>query len=136
MYPFRSPVQAPRGLNGYKLRIEVGDLLIEGEMCGKSPKAGSCKRILAEEEHMWTFIDHEGIEPTNNIAERAVRQGVLWRKISFGTQSESGSRFVERIMTVSATCKQQERNVFDYLNEACLAALHGRSAPSLVPAEA
>jgi transposase len=116
-----------------KLRIQVGDLLIEGEMCGISPMAGICKRLLAEEEHMWTFVDREEIEPTNNIAERALRKGVLWRKISFGTQSEAGSRFVERIMTVSATCKQQGRNAFDYLNEACLAALHERSAPSLLP---
>ena len=116
-----------------KLRIEIADLLIDGEMCGESPISGVCKRLIAEEDHMWTFIDHEGIEPTNNTAERAVRQGVLWRKISFGTQSEEGSRFVERIMTVSATCKQQDRNVFEYLNEAFLARLHGRSAPSLLP---
>jgi len=116
-----------------KLRIEIGDLLVEGEICGVSPVAGVCKRLLAEEEHLWTFVDHEGIEPTNNNAERAVRQGVLWRKVSFGTQSEEGSRFVERIMTVSATCRQQKRSVIDYLNEACRAQLHGHPAPSLLP---
>ncbi len=118
-----------------KLRIEIADLLIDGEMCGTSPMSGVCKRLLAEEQHIWTFIDHEGIEPTNNIAERAVRQGVLWRKISFGTQSEEGSRFVERIMTVSATCKQQDRSAFEYLNKANLARLHGRPAPSLLPSD-
>jgi len=119
-----------------KHRIEVEDLLIEGEMCGQSPMAGSCKEILSEGQHLWTFVDHEGVEPTNNTSERAVRQGVLWRKVSYGTQSEEGSRFVERIMTVAATCRQQDRNILEYLNEACLARLHHREAPSLLPSAA
>jgi len=101
------------------LRIEVEDLLVEGEICGQSPMAGVCKRILSEAQHLWTFVDHEGVEPTNNTSERKVRQGVLWRKICFGTQSEEGSRFVERIMTVAATCRQQDRNVVEFVNEAC-----------------
>jgi transposase len=70
------------------------------------------------------------VEPTNNNAERPLRKGVLWRKVSFGTQSEGGSRFVERIMTAAATCQQQDRNIFDYLTEACVARRHGRPAPS------
>ena len=94
--------------------------------------AGTCNEILSESRHLWTFVDNEGVEPTNSTAERAVRQGVLWRKISFGTQSEEGSRFVERIMTVAATCRQQDRDVVEYLNEACRARLHGRPAPSLL----
>jgi transposase len=76
----------------------------------------------------------EGVEPTNNLAERQLRPNVLWRKGSFGTQSEAGSRFAERIMTVVATLKQQHRNVLDYLTEACDAANWGRQAPSLLPA--
>jgi hypothetical protein len=72
--------------------------------------------------------------PTNNLAERQVRPGVLWRKGSFGTQSEAGSCFAKRIMTVIATLKQQHRNVLDYLTEACDAANCGRQAPSLLPA--
>ena len=119
-----------------ELRIEIADLLIDGEMCEMSPMSGICKRLLAEEEHLWTFITHEGIEPTNNAAERAVRQGVLWRKISFGTQSETGSRFAERIMTVVATLKQQRRDVLDYLTKACEAANWGLQAPSLLPDDA
>lgn len=113
-------------------KIEIGVLLIDGEMLGVRPMSGICKRILAEEEHLWTFVDHD-VEPTNNNAERALRKGVLWRKISYGTQSENGSRFVERIMTAAATCQQQGRNVFDYLTEACEARRHGRDAPSLLP---
>jgi len=77
-----------------------------------------------------------GVEPTNNAAERAIRPGVLWRKGSFGTQSEAGSRFVESMMTVVATLKQQQRNVLAYLTEACDAALRGDAAPSLLPAHA
>ena len=53
----------------------------------------------------------EGVEPTNNTAERSIRPGVQWRKDSFGTQSEDDSRFVESMMTVVATLKQQQRNV-------------------------
>jgi transposase len=82
---------------------------------------------------LWTFIDKEGIEPTNNEAEREIRSGVIWRKTSFGSQSEAGSTFVERMLTVSATLKRQNRNVLDYLTEACTARLYNRPAPSLLP---
>ena len=58
------------------------------------------------------------VEPTNNTAERGVRPGVLWRKGSFGTHSAAGSRFVERIMTAAATCKQRDRNVTDSITAA------------------
>ena len=75
----------------------------------------------------------EGVEPTNNAAEQALRHGVLWRKTSFGTQSASGSLFVERMMTVVTTLRQQKRNVLDYLTAACEAALQGQTPPSLLP---
>ena len=65
---------------------------------------------------------------------RAIRSGVLWRKGSFGTQSAAGSRFVESMMTVVTTLKQQQRNVLEYLTAACAAALRGEAAPSLLPA--
>jgi len=71
-----------------------------------------------------------------NAAERAIRPGVLWRKGSFGTQSAAGSRFVESMMTVVATLKQQQRSVLAYLTAACEAALRGEEAPSLLPASA
>jgi transposase len=84
----------------------------------------------------WTFVRHEGVEPTNNAAERAIRPGVLWRKGSFGTESPDGSRFAEAIMTVVATLEQQHRNVLNYLTAACEAALRGECAPSLLPSPA
>jgi transposase len=82
---------------------------------------------------LWTFVRHEGVVPTNNTAERAIRPGVLWRKGSFGTQNPDGSRFVETMMTVAATLKQQHRNVLDYVLEACEAALCSQPASSLLP---
>ena len=74
-----------------------------------------------------------GVEPTNNTAERAIRPGGVWRKGSFGTYSAQGSRFVESMMTVVATLKQQQRNVLEYLTTACEAALHEAPAPLSAP---
>ena len=79
---------------------------------------------------------HPEVEPTNNAAERAIRPGVLWRKGSFGTQSADGSRFVEAMMTMVATLKQQHRHVLNYLTTACEAALQGQPIPSLLPSPA
>jgi transposase len=82
---------------------------------------------------LWTFMQVDGVEPTNNTAERSIRPGVLWRKGSGGTQSAEGSRFVESMLTVVSTLKQQQRHVLAYLTEACDAALRGDAAPSLLP---
>jgi transposase len=76
----------------------------------------------------------EGVEPTNNGAERALRPAVLWRKGSFGSDSAAGSRFAERLLTVVATCRQQGRSLLDFLIGAGEAALRGSSPPSLLPA--
>jgi transposase len=82
---------------------------------------------------MWTFVRVVGVEPTNNDGERSLRHAVLWRKGSYGTQSEAGSRFVERILTVVMTLRQQRRNVLEYLTAACQSALCHESPPSLLP---
>lgn len=116
------------------LRREVERLLEAGRRCGVPKTAGTCRDILKRREALWTFVQREGVEPTNNAAERSIRPGVQWRKGSFGTQSEEGSRFVESMMTVVATLKQQQRNVLEYLTAACEAALRGEAAPSLLPA--
>jgi transposase len=116
------------------LRREVERLLEAGSCCGMSKTTGTCRDILKRREALWTFVQVEGVEPTNNAAERSIRPGVLWRKGSFGTQSAEGSRFVESMMTVVTTLKQQQRNVLEYLTAACEAALRGEAAPSLLPA--
>lgn len=115
------------------LQHNVGQLLRLGTACPQPKTAATCRDILKREAALWTFVRVEGVEPTNNFAERQVRPGVLWRKRSFGTQSQAGSRFAERIMTVVATLKQQHRNVLDYLTEACDAANWGQPVPSLLP---
>ena len=79
-------------------------------------------------------MDQEGVEPTNNAAERALRRGVIWRRRNYGTQSASGSLFVEHILTVVMTLRRQNRDVLDYLAAACKAATLGIPAPSLLPA--
>lgn len=94
---------------------------------------GLCGNLLDGWPALWTFAHVEGVEPTNNAAERALRPAVLWRKGCFGTQSPDGSRFVERIMTVVATCKQQGRGLLDFLVAAITAARLGLPPPSLVP---
>ncbi len=95
---------------------------------------GLCANLLELWPALWTFAAVDGVEPTNNAAERALRPAVLWRKGSFGTQSDDGSRFVERLLTVAATCKQQGRSLLDFLVTAVTAARLGRPPPSLVTA--
>jgi transposase len=107
--------------------------LRRGTECGCARTAGTCRELLAGEAHLWTFVRVVGIEPTNNHAERALRHGVIYRKLSGGTDSESGSRFVERMLSVVATCRQQEVNVLDYLTRCSRAHLDGDLVPSLMP---
>jgi len=113
------------------LMVRVEELLEEGAS-GKCTLSGKCCRILKHREHLWTFVYDQSVDPTNNVAERIVRQGVLWRKSSFGTQSERGARYVERILTTCATCRLQGRSVIEYLRDACRCHLDGIPAPSLI----
>lgn len=108
------------------VRQRVTELLAAGSECRSSKTRGTCRQIRAVESAMWTFMRVEGVEPTNNAAERALRRAVLWRRKSFGTQSETGSRFVERILSVVTTLRQQGRDVLEYLTAACASA-HGAS---------
>jgi transposase len=93
-----------------------------------------CATLLKGEAARWTFVTVPDVEPTNNQAERALRRAVLWRRRSFGTQRASGTRSVERMLTVVATLRQQDRDVLDYLLAATQAASLGSAAPSLLPA--
>jgi len=115
------------------IRAEVKALLRQGEACDDAKTAGMCKALLKTEQAMWTFVRVEGIEPTNNDAERALRHAVIWRKTSFGTQSHAGSVFVERVLTAVGTLRAQGRDVLDYLTATCTNALRGTPAPTLLP---
>ena len=109
--------------------------LLEQAGKGKSALSGKCRRIIKHRKYLWTFVYDQSVEPTNNLAERIVRQGVLWRKSSFGTQSERGAHYVERILTVCATCRLQGRSIIEYLREACNCHLSGIPTPSLIKSE-
>lgn len=115
------------------LRESIERDLAAGAACGHAKTEHTCQRILKFSAALWTFAHQRGVEPTNNAAERAIRPAVLWRKRSFGTHSERGSRFAERMLTTFVTLKQQRRPVVDYVRQACQAFLQGQKAPSLVP---
>ena len=82
---------------------------------------------------LWSFADKDGVEPTNNHAERGLRGAVIYRKTSFGNRSDAGARFVERMLSVAVTCRLQRRSLFAYLTQALEATARGQPAPSLVP---
>jgi transposase len=114
------------------IRARVEGYLLRGYFDARV--SGFCKELLEHSERLWTFVEVPGVEPTNNGAEQALRHAAIWRKLSFGTQSAGGSRFVERLLTVIETCRRQRRNVFQWLVEAVQADLNGQSTPSLLPA--
>jgi transposase len=115
------------------LMARVKTLLQEGVVGADTEAQGTCRNLLKREAALWTFVWEPGVEPTNNAAERPLRRAVLWRRRSFGTQSEAGSQFVERILTAVTTLRQQRRDVLDYLTTACTAAICKTPAPSLLP---
>jgi transposase len=109
--------------------------LLERHVDSEDGKARSLARdLLRREVSLWTFTRRRGVEPTNNAAERAIRKAVLWRKSSFGTASAAGSRFVERMLTVSESLRAQGRSVLDFLEAAVRAQLDNAPHPSLLPA--
>jgi transposase len=116
------------------LRFLFRSELRRGVDCGCAKTAATCRELLRGETHLWTFVRVEGVEPTNNHAERALRHGVIYRELSGGADSEAGSRFVERMLSVVATCRQQEIHVLDYLTRCYQAHLEGQPVPSLLPA--
>ena len=106
---------------------------IKGEKTSLALTSRACKELLKLEPAMWLFLRVQGVEPTNNAAEQAIRPAVLWRKNSFGTQSLNGSEFVARIFTVVMTLRSQNKNILDFLVESCQAFRNGNVAPSLLP---
>ncbi len=115
------------------VRRKVERLLLRGVQSKNRKARETCRELYEHRQWLWTFLRHEGVEPTNNAGERSLRHAVIWRKLSFGTQSVGGSRFVETMLTVIETCRQQRRNVFSFLTAAVEAHLANQSAPSLLP---
>jgi transposase len=111
------------------IRQAINALLLRGYF--NPLTAGVCKELVEHRSNLWTFVDTEGVEPTNNAAERALRPAVIWRKLSFGTQSAAGSRFVERMLTVIETCRRRGQNAFAWLTDAVRARWGGQPGPCL-----
>jgi transposase len=113
------------------VRAEVARLLQEGHTADSKTKT-VCSNLLKLEPALWTFLRVEGVDPTNNAAERSQRFGVMKRDRTFGTQNSDGSRYVERILTTIATCRKQEKNTLQYLTDILVAAMHGNPLPPLI----
>lgn len=111
----------------------IQDALTVGLRCRWYKITGLSQELRTWWDALWTFATHDGVEPTNNAAERVLRPAVIWRKQCFGTQSADGSRFVERILSVVTTCCQQGRNIWHVLTDAVRAAMAGQPAPTLLP---
>jgi hypothetical protein len=139
LLPVNAPVHERVGLGQDVLervdreRLPVVERHLDnGVLLGVRGVSGFCADILKHREALWTFAHVPGVEPANNHAERELRAFVMWRRRSFGSQSERGCRFAERIMTVTHTLRKQKRHVLAYLTEACQAAQRRKTTPSLV----
>jgi transposase len=115
------------------VRRAVERSLLRGMRSGNPRCVGRCRELYQHRDWLWTFLKHEGVEPTNNAGERSLRHAVIWRKLSFGTQSAAGSRFVETMLSIIETCRQQHCNAFVFVTTAVEAHLAHQPAPSLLP---
>lgn len=115
---------------GFRTRFNA--TLERGVACGCAKTRGTCGRLLEREVSLFRFAFNDGVEPTNNAAERAIRHGVIWRKQSHGPKSETGATYLANIWSIVETCRQQGRKVWDFLAECFAAAQAGRPMPGLV----
>jgi transposase len=111
-------------------RLEAA--LAAGRCCADRKAARFCANVLGLWPAVWRFAVTDGVEPTNNHAERLLRKGVLWRKNAFGCSSADGCRFVERVLTVTQTLRLQGRHVLSFLRDSLIAHRQGRPSPKLV----
>jgi transposase len=116
-----------------EFRVRFRAVLERGSVCGCAKTAGTCRELLRGEVSMFLFAFVDGVEPTNNAAERALRHGVLWRKQSHGPKSTAGCAYLGCIWSVVETCRQQGRDVWNFLTVCMAEAAQGRSLPSLLP---
>jgi hypothetical protein len=123
------------------LRAALKVWLEEGASYAIGPKektplaktARNCPQLLLVEPALWTFVSVPGVEPTYNTAERSLRPGVIWKRISFGSESQTGSEFVARMLTTVSSLTAQQRDVLDFLTQTYRAARFGQQPPSLLP---
>jgi transposase len=115
------------------IQLNVLRWLEQASRCRNRRVRGMAKEILRLDWALFAFVDTPDVEPTNNFGERQIRHAVMLRKGCFGTDSAAGSRFVERMLTVIATLRQQQRSALEFVTAACDAALSGAVPPSLLP---
>jgi transposase len=135
-HAFRDGTSDRAGLQAALVPIQqaLQTAFVRGTTCRWYKIAGLSQELRTWWGALWTFATREGVEPTNNAAERVLRPAVIWRKQCFGTQSDDGNRFVERVLSVVTTCRQQGRNVWAFLTEAVQAEWAGQPPPSLLSA--
>lgn len=120
------------GIDG-PLRQRMRDALVEGAACGQRKTAGLCRALLKREAALWRFAATPGLEPTNNLAERMLRGAVIWRKKSFGSASQAGCRYVERMLSVTETLRLRGQAPLAYLASAVAAYRKGEPTPAIKP---
>lgn len=118
------------------LRERMKAALMEGAACGQKKTVGLCKALLKREAALWRFALTSGLEPTNNLAERMLRPAVVWRKKSFGSNSQTGCRYVERMLSVIQTLRQRGHPIMSYLASAIDAHRKGQAPPDIPPRQA
>lgn len=116
-----------------RLRGTILDALDAGAACGEPHTAETCRRLLNECSSLFVFTHHPGVSPTNNAAEQALRKSVIFRKLSSGTESPTGSRTLSVILSTLETCRRQGRHALSYLHAAIQAHFHHTPAPQLLP---
>ena len=132
-----APGRNPTALTGLATdltaqRDRIHDLLTQGARSRDAKTSRFCTSLLDHEQALWTFTRLPGVPATNNAAERALRHAVMWRKTSYGTQTDHGDRLVERLLTIRETCRRQGRRLHDFLAAAITADLHGQPIPALL----
>jgi hypothetical protein len=120
---------------GVKAELEAATALpiAKAEKTPLAKTIRTCQQLLQVEPALWTFVQTPGVEPTNNAAERALCPAVIWRRTSFGSQSNGGSRFVSRMLTVVTSLKAQHRDVLAFLSQTCAETRLNLPTPSLPP---
>jgi len=115
------------------LRTQLQGLWEPGTTLPSWMARACCNDVTKLEPARWTFVTVEGVEPTHNAAERALRPAALWRTGCFGADSDAGTTCVAKLLTASATCRQQQRHLLTYLTTAASAHREGNPAPSFLP---
>ena len=114
-------------------RRRLENLFLDGMLSGNEKLDDLCARLDEKQECLWAFVSVNGMEPTNNMAERSLRSLVLWRKKSYGTRSSKGQRYVERISSAVETLKKNGKNVLAFLEGSVRDFFRGQPAPFMVP---